>query len=209
MNLFSRLSLVLLLTLFAVASAHADVSKLRGRKPVDLRPFSVIVVEDFADGVKKKLKNEEANARYHEEVVVAGRKIADEVARRLRESKAFGRVERAGAGEGDEVGSAILSGRVTEFRDANLAGRYIGIGTGAKVRIEASVRDQKEERAMGTMKGVYATSWIPGVANLIQSADRFIDGLSMRIADEVLFAKGAKRREETGRQGRLREKYKD
>lgn len=209
MHLAIRVFLVLLIAMFAAASAHADVSKLRGRKPVDLRPFSVIVVEDFADGVKKKLEDEEANARYHEEVVVAGKKIADEVARRLRESKAFGRVERAAAGEADEIGSAILSGRVTDFRDANLAGRYIGIGTGAKVRIEASVRDQKEDRPLGTLKGVYATSWIPGVANLIQSSDRFIDGLSLRVADEILFAKGAKRREETGRQGRLRDKYTD
>ena len=32
--------------------------------------------------------------------------------------------------------------------------------------------------------------------------------LSLRIADEILIAKGAKFREETGRQGRLREKYK-
>jgi hypothetical protein len=205
------IALAALAALSLTATASADVTKLKGatwRDKVDLRPFDTVYVEDFADAVKKRLKDADADAKYHAEVAAAGARLADLVAERLVAAKAFARVERVAKAE-PGVRGMVVGGVLTEFRDANLAGLYLGIGTGSKVRIEAHVRDGTAEKPLGRMKGVYATSFIPGVANLVQTANRFLDGLALRVADEILIAKGAKFREETGRQGRLREKYTD
>ena len=205
------LALAALAVLLFAAAASADVSKLKGkswREPPNFRKYDVVWVEDFTDDVKKQLKDEAGNVEYHGGVVKVGKKLADRIAERLVESKAFARVERVeshakGAGDG-----LVIGGKITEYRDANIAGLYLGVGTGSRVRCEAWAHDANNDRILGALKGVFATSFIPGVANLVQTANRFVEGLSLRIADEILIAKGAKFREETGRQGRLREKYK-
>src|SRR5205085_4750413 len=185
-------------------------SKLKGkswREPPDFRKYDTIWVEDFSDSVKKQLDDADKNTKYHEGVTKVGRTLADRIAERLVESKAFARVERVashpqGAGDG-----LVVGGKITEYRDANIAGLYPGIGTGSRVRCEAWAHDANNDKVLGALKGVFATSFIPGVANLVHAANRFVEGLSLRISDEILIAKGAKHREETGRQGRLREKY--
>ena len=192
------------------AAASADVSKLKGkswRKPPDFRAYEVVWVEDFVDKVDKKLKDPAEDTKYHEGVVKVGKKLADRIAERLVESKAFARVERVDAHTKERGEGLVVGGSITEYRDANIAGLYLGIGTGSRVRCEAWARDAFSEKILGSLKGVFATSFIPGVANLVQTANRFVEGLSLRISDEILIAKGAKFREETGRQGRLREKY--
>jgi len=195
--------------LFASASL-ADVSTLKGkswREPPNFKAYDTIWVEDFDDKVKKQLDDAEKNTAYHEGVTKVGKKLADRIAERLIESKSFARVERVtthakGAGDG-----LVIGGSITEYRDANIAGLYLGVGTGARVRCEAWAHDANNDKILGSLKGVFATSIIPGVANLVQTANRFVEGLSLRISDEILIAKGAKHREETGRSGRLREKY--
>lgn len=211
MKRFSLAMVALAALLFAAATA-ADVSKLKGkswREPPNFRKYDVVWVEDFTDDVKKQLKDEAGNVEYHGGVVKVGKKLADRIAERLVESKAFARVERVeshakGAGDG-----LVIGGKITEYRDANIAGLYLGLGTGSRVRCEAWAHDANNTKILGALKGVFATSFIPGVANLVQTANRFVEGLSLRISDEILIAKGAKFREETGRQGRLREKYKN
>ncbi|HET7843261.1 MAG TPA: hypothetical protein VFL14_03860 [Xanthomonadales bacterium] len=204
------LALAALAALVFASVAAADVSKLKGkswREPPDFRKYDVVWIEDFSDDVDKKLKDEAENVEYHEGVVKVGRKLADRVAERLVESKAFARVERVAKHEPGAGDGLVIGGKITEYRDANIAGLYLGVGTGSRVRCEAWAHDANDPKVLGALKGVFATSFIPGVANLVQTANRFVEGLSLRISDEILIAKGAKFREETGRQGRLREKY--
>lgn len=206
------LALAALAAVLFAAAASADVSKLKGRswrEPPDFRKYDVVWVEDFTDDVDKKLKEEAENTKYHDGVTKVGKKLADRVAERLVESKAFARIERVAKHEPGAGDGLVVGGKITEYRDANIAGLYLGIGTGSRVRCEAWAHDANSDKILGSLKGVFATSFIPGVANLVQTANRFVEGLSLRISDEILIAKGAKHREETGHAGRLREKYKN
>src|SRR5690349_5061684 len=94
------LALAALAALAFASLAAADVSKLKGkswREPPNFRSYEVVWVQDFVDDVDKKLKDDAENTKYHEGVVKVGKKLADRIAERLVESKAFARVERVEA----------------------------------------------------------------------------------------------------------------
>lgn len=197
---------LMLLTLVLCAPAYAGISKYKpakGTKPVNLREYTVVVVEDFADGVEKPMKTPEDTAARHEAVVEAGKKLGDALAAKLGESQAFAEVAR----EARTGKVLVVGGTITDFRAANLAGRYIGLGAGSRFDALVEVRDGESGKVLGRVKVDLGGSAIPGVTNLIQTVDRFIDGTVVRVSDEILIAKGAKFREQTGRAGRLREKY--
>jgi hypothetical protein len=200
---------VVVFALFALlisAAAQAGISKLKpskGFKPVNLRDYTVVVIEDFGDGVEKPMKTPEDTAARREAVLEAGKKLADALAAKLTESKAFAEIAR----ETRPGKVLVIGGKITDFRAANLAGRYIGLGAGSRFDALVEVRDAESGTVLGAVKVDLGGSAIPGVTNLIQTVDRFIDGTVVRVSDEILIAKGAKFREQTGRAGRLREKY--
>ena len=201
-----QMSWLVVLALAFSVPAMAGISKLKatkGFKPVNLREYTVVVVENFGDGVDKPMKMPEDTAARHEAVLEAGQKLADALAAKLVESKAFAEVVRE-----PRAGKVlVIGGNITDYRAANVAGRYIGLGAGSRFDALVEVRDGESGKSLGTIKVDLGGSAIPGVTNLIQTVDRFIDGTVVRVSDEILIAKGAKFREQTGRAGRLREKY--
>lgn len=184
----------------------AGVDKLKpaaGAKAADLKSYDRIVIEDLTDGVDKKLPKPDEDAKYHADVVAAGKIFADVLADKIDKSGTFKGTSRAPV----EGKALLIGGRLTKYKVSNLAGRYIGFGAGSKIGAIIEVKDAQTGRLIGTIALKLGGVAIPGAINVVQTVGRFMDGGAMRVSDELLIAKGVKHREETGRQGRLREKY--
>ena len=101
----------------------------------------------------------------------------------------------------------MVEGRIVDFHDGNIAQRYIGIGGRDRFGAVLEVKDGLSGELLGTVEIDLKGSFLPGAGNIIQTTGNFIEGSAARVRDEILIAAGDKRRENTGRQGRLREKY--
>ena len=208
MRLAGRASLTVMacLLLALAPAAMAGVGKLKpasGFKKVDLRPYDSITIVDLTDGVEEQLPDEAENASYHREVVAAGAQFADVLSTKIGRSQGFRSVTRAPAA----TSGLVLAGRMTRYKVSNVAARYIGFGAGSKLGAVIELKDAASGKLLGTIDVDLGSEAIPGAINAIQTVGRFMDGGAIRVADELLIAKRIKHREETGRQGRLREKY--
>ena len=200
------LALLACLLLAFAPAALAGVGKFKpaaGEKKVELRSYGSLVIADLADAVDKQLPDEAENTKFHADVVAAGKQFADVLAEKIRRSEGFESVTRGPAAKE----GLLMTGRMTKYKVSSVAGRYIGFGAGSKLGAILELRDAASGKLLGTIDVSLGSEAIPGAINAIQTVGRFMDGGAMRVADELLIAKRIKHREETGRQGRLREKY--
>ncbi len=206
MHIVNRLALAAVALLVSTA-ALADTSKLQATDKdaaKALKTYDSIVILDIGDGVAKKLDDAAENDAYHAEVVNAGKQFADALANKLRgSSKGFAAISR----EKVDGKALLVDGSITDLKTSNMVGRYIGLGAGAALVATLNVKDAESGKALGTIEIDLSSSPIPGAGNVIQTVDRFIDGAAARSRDELLIAKGALAREQTGRSGRAREAY--
>jgi hypothetical protein len=185
--------------------AAADVTKLKPARGVkfDYKTVEHVTVATFSDATKKKPKDPADREKHAAAVAAAAQQLADGIIERLRAADQFDNV----SGGSSATDGIVITGRITDYRDSNLGMRYIGLGAGARFGAEMEVHDASG-KLLGKAKGIYAGSFIPGAINFAMTSNRFIGGIGSRFADEILIAKGAMFREETGRSGRLREQYK-
>jgi hypothetical protein len=194
--------------LFAAApAAFGAVGKFdpAGRDRTPLEPYPVLVVRDLVDAVEKRPEGDKA-AGFADEVKAGGAEFAARLLEKLNEDDALERKVVRDVPDGEY---AVVEGRIVDFHDGNLAQRYIGIGGRDRFGAEIEVKDGRTGKLLGTISIELKGSPIPGASNLIQTTGTFITGAAARVRDELLIAAGDKRRENTGRQGRLREKYAD
>jgi hypothetical protein len=198
-------AIVVVLLSCAAGAAIAAVGKFdpEGSDRTPLKAYPVLVVRDLADAVEKRPEGDEA-AAFADEVKAGGAEFAAKLAEKLAADPALKRqvVREAPAGP-----HAVVEGRIVDFHDGNLAQRYIGLGGRDRFGAVVEVKDGTTGELLGTVEIDLKGSVIPGAGNLIQTTGNFIDGAAARVRDELLIAAGDKRREDTGRQGRLREKY--
>lgn len=194
-----------LVLLLAAGTAGAAVDKFdpAGRDRTPLKAYPVLVVRDLADAVEKRPEGDKA-AAFADEVKAGGAEFAARLADKLAADPALKRQVVREAPEGPH---AVVEGRVVDFHDGNLAQRYIGLGGRDRFGAVVEVKDGITGELLGTVGIDLKGSPIPGAGNLIQTTGNFIEGAAARVRDELLIAAGDKRRENTGRQGRLREKY--
>lgn len=207
-----KISTICFLLLFSHA-ALADVSKLlpiKGNKPVVIRQYDVMILEVLSNGVEIKEKDDAKRQAKQQAANEAASDFSARLLEKLSQAQAFKQVvsmDDAHANAADQKNALVLSGTLTDFHGGNLATRYIGLGARSKFAAELLLKRASDGQEIGKIKIKFASGFLPGVTNLVKSTDRFIAGAASRVVDELLIAKGVKHREETGRSGRLREKY--
>lgn len=198
----------LLLLLAMPGGALAGVDKFepaRGFKPRELARYRHVAVEPLVDAVDDRLKDGDKEAERRKVIAAAGQAFADHLVKRLLESGRFESVARAPA-----PGAALLiGGRITRYVPGNAVVRYSGLFGRSKFRARVELKDAASGKVLGGIDVDVASSMIPGAVNMIQSIGQFMEGTAIRTRDEILIARGDLEREETGRQGRAREKYSD
>ena len=192
--------------------ADAAVSRLKLERGVDAASLAayddVVVTDALVDHVKRYKKDHDDEASFRRDVALVGQRIADRIAERLRESGKYESVSRGGADAAGDAPAVVIDGELTMIKRANVATRYLGLGAGSKLKGNVFVKDSAG-KPLGTIRLNFSSSGIPGFTNLVQTIDAFIEGIAVRVADEVMVAQGKLHRAETGRSARLREKYSD
>jgi hypothetical protein len=201
-----RIALSIVALLAFPALAWAGISKFDPAKGVsreELRSYKVAYVEDFKDAVEGKLEDAEAEARHRETIKEIQVKFADKIAERLTQKGRFDTVTRQPV-EGRAV---IIGGRIINVKVSNAAARYTGVFGRSHLEAVIEARDAETGKPLGEIEVDLKSSPIPGGTNVIMTVSGFVDGAATRATEEILIANGQLRREQTGRQGRLREKY--
>lgn len=188
--------------------ADAAVSRLKLQRGVDqeaLSGYEAVVVDELDDAVKRRKKEDDDEASFRSDIAAVSERIADRIAAKLRDSGKYERVEREGAAPE----ALLIDGELTVFKRANVATRYLGLGAGSKLEGVVHLLDAASGKRLGSIRLDFSSSGIPGITNLVQTIDAFIEGIAVRVADEIMIAQGKLHREQTGRSARLREKYSD
>jgi hypothetical protein len=199
--------LAVALLLVLPAASLANVTRLmapESRASADLRGYDRIVVLAPVAALEKPPKDSADAAALQARLDLRAVELADDLARRLRESGAFATV-----GREPVAGRAlVLRGRVLRFRDANLAQRVVGLFQGARFEASFEVVDNDSGALLARAEADFSGGLRPGSwTNLVRSMDGFINGTAARLHDELLVAGGFRQREEVGRAARQREKY--
>lgn len=194
--------------LFVAPPAFAGSTHLLAagaHKEADLRGYNAVQVADFTDASQAKFDKPEDEAEHRTAVAEAGKRFADMIVHELIVSKGFEPVTReAPTGKGLRI-----EGRVLVYKESNAAARYIGLGIGgSEFDADVEVKDAESGKSLGTMKIEFGSSPLPGATNVVQTVGLLMDSAAQQFRDEMLIAKHVKHREETGRSGRAREKYK-
>lgn len=202
-----RALLALVVALLALPlAAAAGTSKFdpaRGFKARDLKGYTRVAVEPLADGVKGSAKDPDEEKQRRERIAEAGAVFAAELAQRLAESGKFEAVGKAPV----EGATLLIGGRIVKFERGNAVARYSGVFGRSRFGARVELKDANTGRLLGHVDVEIASSVIPGAVNVIQSVSQFMEGGAIRVRDEILIARGDLKREQTGRSGRLREKY--
>lgn len=202
-----RLLAALLLALPLAAAAGVDrFDAARGASAKELRTHVRVAVEPLVDAVPaRRTKDAADEARLRETIAAAGVAFADALVKRLEETGKFESVARAPA----QGATLLIGGRIVKFDAGNAVARYSGVFGRSKFGARVEFREAASGRLIGHVDVDVASSMIPGAVNLIQSVGQFMEGSAIRVRDEILIARGDVKREQTGRQGRAREKYSD
>ena len=200
------IALVLLLAMPGGVSAGVDqFEPTRGFKARALAQYQRVAVEPLVDAVEDKLKDDDKEAERRKVITAAGQAFADHLVKRLLESGKFQSVARAPA----PGATLLIGGRITRYVPGNAVVRYSGVFGRSKFRARVELKDAATGKVLGGIDVDVASSMIPGAVNMIQSIGQFMEGTAIRTRDEILIARGDLKREQTGRQGRAREKYSD
>ena len=205
-RLLRAMALVVVLAIPAAAFAGVDkFEPARGFNARELSQYQRVGVEPLVDAVEDKLKNADKESERRKVIAAAGQAFADALVKRLTESGKFESVARA---PGTDV-TLLVGGRITRYVPGNAVARYSGVFGRSKFRARVELKDAASGKVLGGINVDVASSMIPGAVNMIQSIGQFMEGTAIRTRDEILIARGDLKREETGRQGRAREKYSD
>jgi hypothetical protein len=201
----ARRAIAFLLAFGLVATAIADVSKLKpaqGTKPPNLKAYDALVIQPLTDAVEKR--PEKDADKYAEEVAEGGERFAQMLGEKITAERNSFKAIVTEPGEGRNV---VVGGRITAFSDGNIASRYIGFGAGDRFEAVVELKDGASGELLGMVEIDLSGGLLPGATNLVRTMGNFMESASTRVRDEILIARGDKRREQTGRSGRLREKY--
>jgi Domain of unknown function (DUF4410) len=185
----------------------AGNSKLlnQDKKTPDLRGYERIEVSAFTDESKIKFDKPEDEQAYRAEVAEGGKRFADLIVEKVNATKGFLTAGRqTGTGKGLKI-----RGTITVFTISSIAARYIGLGIGGST-FEAivDVIDAESGSPLGRMTVDLSSSIIPGAVNAVQTVGVLMSSGAQMVTDELRIAKRLVHREETGRSGRARDKYK-
>ena len=197
------LFLALLVLPLAAAAGISKFDPERGVKAKDLKGYTRVAVEPLTDAVKGEYKDAEEEKVRRERIVNAGTLFAAHLAKRLEESGKFEAVGNAPV----EGATLLIGGQITKFERGNAVARYSGVFGRSRFGAHVELKDAKTGKLLGHIDLEIASSVIPGAVNVIQSVSQFMEGGAIRVRDEILIARGDLKREQTGRSGRLREKY--
>lgn len=176
-----------------------------GKKQADLRGYDTIQVAEFIDATQPKFDRPEDERAYRAIVAEGTTRFAELLVEQLARTNAFKSVSRA-APQGK---AAVVGGKITIYKESNVAARYIGLGIGgAEFDATVEVKDAESGTPLGTMTIAVGSSPVPGATNVVQTVGFLMDSGAQGFTEETLIAKHAKHREETGRSGRSRERYK-
>ena len=192
--------------LLAAAPAFADTKLFAEgtRKQLDLRGYDRVQVVPFADATKPKFDKPEDETEFRAKVAIECQRFAQMISDQLAETKKFETATTAPI----EGKGLVVGGEILVYKESNVAARYIGLGIGgSEFDAKIEVKDAESGKVLGTMTIEFGSSPIPGATNVVQTAGLLMNSAAQKFRDELLIAKHAKHREETGRSGRLREKY--
>lgn len=193
--------------LVSAGSAFAATTHLLGegsRKQADLRGYETVQVGAFADATQPKFDKPEDEKEFRTLVAEAAQRFSEMVAEKLAATKSFATTREPASGK-----ALVVDGKIVVYKESNIAGRYIGLGIGsAEFDVQIEVKDAESGKVLGTQTIEYSSSAIPGAVNALQTVGVLMDSAAQTFRDEMLIAKRVKHREETGRSGRARDKYK-
>jgi len=196
---------VLLLLPLAALAGTTKLMGANGKRAADLRGYDRLVVADFSDASEPKFDKPEDEAEYRAMVAEGGKRMADMVVAMLAGKKGFDEITR----EPVTGKHMVLGGRITAYKESNAVARYVGLGIGgSQFDATIEVKDGESGELLGSMTVAIGSSPIPGATNAVQTVGFLMDSAAQSVRDEMLIAKRVLHREETGRAGRLREKYK-
>jgi hypothetical protein len=198
-----RLVLALFLAVPLAAQAVGKFDPERGTRAKDLRQYDRVAVEPLIDAVPFKNRDPAVEAKIRKTIADAGVAFADSLVRRLAETGKFEAVGRAPT----EGATLLIGGQVVKYDPGNAIARYSGVFGRSRFGARIELKDAASGKLLGHIDVDVASSLIPGAVNVIQSVGQFMEGSAIRVRDEILIARGDLHREQTGRQGRLREKY--
>lgn len=204
----SRRLLPALLLVLLPLLAWAGISRFdaeRGISAKELKGYTRVAIAALEDGVEEKLEDAEKEAEHRKAIAEAGERFAELLVKRLSESGKFEVVARAPA----EGATLLVGGRITRITRGNAAARYTGVFGRSRFAAVVEFKDAASGERIGRIEIDLASTPIPGATNIIQTVTGFMDGSAIRVRDELLIARGDLHREQTGRSGRLREKYQD
>lgn len=175
------------------------------RKEPDLRGYERVEVVTLVDASNPTFDKAEEEQAYRATVAEGGKHFADLIVAALTTDKGFAQVGReAGPGKGIKVG-----GKITVYKESNVAARYIGLGIGGSAfAATIEVSDAESGNALGSMTVDLGSSPLPGATNTVQTVRFLMASAAQAVSDELRIAKHAVHREDTGHSGREREKYK-
>jgi hypothetical protein len=158
-----------------------------GKGPVNLSPYTKVVVRDFADRATDKEKANREDKQQDMKRVT--REFADLVASETRKTGVFQQVSR----EGDADASTLLiGGDITEYERGSAAARlWVDMGAGSSY-LDALLefRQGNTGALVGTLK-VNKNSW--------QTADSFMEEAAKKVAEELKKAKQVQLSEKVSR----------
>jgi hypothetical protein len=196
--------LAALLGAAGAAAATTHLLAAGARKEADLRGYDQVQVATFTDATQPKFDKPEDETEFRAKVAEATLKFPDMLAEQLSQTQAFQAVRKPVEGKG-----LIVGGQITIYKESNVAARYIGLGIGsAEFDVKIEVKDAETGKLLATQTIEYSSSAIPGAVNALQTVGVLMDSAAQTFRDEMLIAKRVKHREETGRSGRARDKYK-
>jgi hypothetical protein len=196
---------VLLAAAPALAGSTHLLAAQGARKEADLRGYERVQVVPFADATKPKFDKPADETEFRASVAIACQRFAQMIVDQLEATKSFETATTAPI----EGKGLVVGGEILVYKESNLAARYIGLGIGgSEFDAKVDVKDAESGKVLGTMTIEFGSSPIPGATNVVQTAGLLMNSAAQQFRDEMLIAKHVKHREETGRSGRARERYK-
>lgn len=157
-------------------------SPQKGQPSIDLSGYDRVVVLDFTDATDKSVLKAEQVRQYSDTMATAVRTFPDLVAKKIRDTAAFGEVVRS-ASPGRAL---VVSGRITRLVEGSATARLFLPGAGSS-HFEATtdLTDGESGASLGHLT-TDKNSWVlgGGIA-ATQSVQSFMEGAAEKIAAQL------------------------
>ncbi len=150
---------------------------------IDLSGYSIVVVLDFEDSTSLKSKKAKRIRRHQEDMEIAKKLLADQIAVEIRTAELFDEVTRDPTTED----ALVISGAITRYQKGDAAARLmIGLGAGSSYfDAKVQLRDNKTGSEIGSMK-LDKQSWaLGGSIAATQSVEGFMKGAARKLTKEL------------------------